>query len=291
VEPHVKSKDHQSTIIVPDADAFEGKDISPGSCDVKNLKVSSEGECAKACAEAGKCKAYVIDHSKSPNVCYLKSCTSPLKDRDGHKSFIPKSIHPAPPPQPQALTQKSVRVYPTRTIIELELPGVMAVTVTTLNTMFPDDLLKMSMPTTTIKVDVRSLDGKKHTVEAYLEALASHTVDDLDEEVVDEEVDAAGDDAVENDNMGSEDINDFNDNEDDGGEHINQVQEREDPQEEEKKEEAPEEEKKEEASEEEEKKEEAPEEEEKKEEAPKEEEPKEEAADDKKEEEPKPDEQ
>jgi len=66
----------------------------------------------------------------------------------------------------------------------MELPGVLAVTLTTLNTMFPDDLLKMSMPTTTITLDVRSLDGKTHNVEAYLEAQASHTVDGLDEEVI-----------------------------------------------------------------------------------------------------------
>jgi len=66
----------------------------------------------------------------------------------------------------------------------MELPGVLEATITTLNTMYPDNLLKLSMPTTTITVEVRSLDGKNHDVEAYLEALASHTVDGLDEEVV-----------------------------------------------------------------------------------------------------------
>jgi len=182
VEPRVKSKDHDSTIIIPDADAYDGQDIAPGRCDISHKTVSSEGECAQLCAEADKCQAYVID--QSDKTCYLKSCTSPVTARANHKGFIPKSFHPVPPPQPKALTQKSVTVYPTRTVLEYELPGVLGLTVTTLNTMFPDDLLKMSMPTTTITLDVRSLDGKSHTVEAYLEALASHTVDDLDEEVV-----------------------------------------------------------------------------------------------------------
>jgi len=184
VEPREKSQNHQSTIIIPDADSFDNQDIAPGKCDISHHDVNSESECAQACAESEKCKAYVIDHSKSPNICYLKSCTTPQTARDGHKSFFPRSIHPTPPAQPEALTQKSVRVYPTRTILEYELPGVLGVTVTTLNTMFPDDLLKMSMPTTTITINVRSLDGKTHSVEAYMEALASHTVDDLDEEVV-----------------------------------------------------------------------------------------------------------
>jgi len=182
VEPRVKSQDHDSYIIIPDADVYEGQDVAPGRCDVSRKTVSSEEECAQFCAETNKCEAYVID--QSDKTCYLKSCTSPLTARANHKSFIPKSFHPVPPPQPQALKQKSVTVYPTRTVLEYELPGVLAVTVTTLNTMFPDDLLKMSMPTTTITLDVRSLDGKTHSVEAYLEALASHTVDDLDEEVV-----------------------------------------------------------------------------------------------------------
>jgi len=42
----------------------------------------------------------------------------------------------------------------------------------------------LSMPTTTLDIGVYSLDGKNHEVEVYLEALASHTVDSLDEEVV-----------------------------------------------------------------------------------------------------------
>jgi len=182
VEPRKKVADHQSTIIVPDATIYESKDISPGSCDISNSVVSSEQQCAELCAQSNDCAAYVIEQSSM--TCYLKSCASPIVDSNSHKSFIPKSFHPPPPPQPTALTQKSVRVFPTRTVIELELPGVVGVTLTTLNTKFPDDLLKMSMPTTSITLDIRSLDGKTHNVEAYLEALASHTVDSLDEEVV-----------------------------------------------------------------------------------------------------------
>jgi len=182
VEPRKSVADHQSTIIVPDANIYQNQDIAPGSCDIDNSVVSTEQECAELCAASQNCAAYVIDEVTKK--CYLKSCTSPVVASAAHKAYIPKSFHPPPAPQPTALTQKSVRVYPTRTVIELELPGVLAVTVTTLNTMFPDDLLKLSMPTTTITLEVKSLDGKTHNVEAYLEASASHTVDGLDEEVV-----------------------------------------------------------------------------------------------------------
>jgi len=182
VEPLVDVRNHQSTIIVPDADAMQDKDVSPGSCDISDSVVTDEVQCSELCAGSQDCKAYVLRQEDMR--CYLKSCDSPIVDSEGHKSFIWKSFHPDPVPQPDALVQKSVRVYPTRTIFELELPGVVAMNVTTLNTKFPDDLVKLSMPTTSITLDVRSIDGKAHKVEAYLEVLASHTVDGLDEEVV-----------------------------------------------------------------------------------------------------------
>jgi len=182
VEPLYDVARHQSTIIVPDADVYEGQDIAPGSCDIRDSVVSNDVECAELCAGSNDCKAYVM--RQEDNRCFLKSCVEPIVNSPDRKSFIWKSFHPGPAPQPPALHQKSVRVYPTRTIFELELPGVMAMNVTTLNTKFPDDLVKLSMPTTSITLDLASLDGKAHKVEAYLEVLASHTVDGLDEEVV-----------------------------------------------------------------------------------------------------------
>jgi len=184
VEPTRNSKDHVSGIIVPDADVLSGTDLAPGQCDIENFQIYSEGECAQACAKKQKCAGYVIDYSRRPLICYVKSCDQPRVTRYDDIAYIPRDFHVPPPTQPESLIQKSVRVYPTRTVLEYELPGVLAVTVTTLNTMFPDDLLALSMPTTTITVEVSSLDGKEHQVEAYLEAQASHTVISTSKDVV-----------------------------------------------------------------------------------------------------------
>jgi len=182
VEPLYDVPNHQSTIIVPEYNTYEEQDISPGSCDISDSIVTSEDMCSKLCAGSNNCKGFVLRQEDMR--CYLKSCDSPIVASPGHKCFTWKSFHPGPAPQPPALYQKSVRVYPTRTIFELELPGVLAMNVTTLNTKFPDDLVKISMPTTSITLDMRSIDGNSHKVEAYLEVLASHTVDGLDQEVV-----------------------------------------------------------------------------------------------------------
>jgi len=182
VEPRYDVKDHVSTIIVPDATLYQDQDIAPGTCDVDNKVVNNDIQCAEFCAASQDCVSYVLNQENM--ICYLKSCTSPMVASANHRSYIPKSFHPVPPPQPAALTQKSLTAYPTRTVIVMELPGVVELTVTTLNTIFPDDILKMSMPTTSLTLEVRSLDGKTHNVETYLEASAAHCVDGLDEEVV-----------------------------------------------------------------------------------------------------------
>jgi len=148
---------------------------------MESQKGISVDTCADVCAERPGCKGFVMTDD---NLCILKDCDSPLETHIGYNSYVHHDFHIPPPPQPPTLTQKSVRIFPTRTILEYELPGVVAVTVTTLNTMFPDDLLALSLPITTISVDVRSLDGKNHQVETYLEAQASHTVISTTKDVV-----------------------------------------------------------------------------------------------------------
>ena len=186
VEPRLKLGKHEGAIIVPDADAHEEQDIAPKKCVLAHKTVASQEACAALCAEKQKCVAYVLAPGAAGAAgptCYLKSCASPLVAAAGHRAFVPRSIHPPPPVQPAALVQKSVRVFPTRTVLVYELPGVVELTVTTLNTMFTDDLLALSNPATTLALDVRALDGRTHAVEAYLGADAAHIVDDLDEEV------------------------------------------------------------------------------------------------------------
>ena len=60
------------------------------------------------------------------------------------------------------LAQRSVKVYPTRTIFELELSGVLGLTLTFLTPMFTDDQLRLSRPVYYIQHTARSLDGAAH---------------------------------------------------------------------------------------------------------------------------------
>ena len=76
------------------------------------------------------------------------------------------------------LAQRSVKVYPTRTIFELELPGVLALTLTFLTPMFTDDQLRLSRPVYYIQHTARSLDGAAHKVQLYFAASAEHTIND-----------------------------------------------------------------------------------------------------------------
>jgi len=81
------------------------------------------------------------------------------------------------------MVQKSLRIYPTRTVIQYEIPNVLAMNVTIFNSMFPDDLIAMSNPLTRFVIDTASLDQYKSDVDLYLEVPASHTVENTTEVV------------------------------------------------------------------------------------------------------------
>jgi len=180
VEPRVDSEQHAVGIVVPDADKYPGKDVAPGSCDISKQVVSSDSECAELCAESADCKAYIM--SDSDMMCYLKSCAEPVVSADDRTAYFPKELHPNPIVQPPAATQVSVVVYPTRTVIEFEA-GNVSFTVTSLSSLFADDFDLMSRPTTTVYFEFSSLDGNDHDVSVYMEAEASHTVSNEDEDV------------------------------------------------------------------------------------------------------------
>jgi len=79
----------------------------------------------------------------------------------------PKDIAPLP--------QKSVDIYPTRTVYVFANPQA-EVKLTFMTPILPDDLDVLSWPVTFVTWDVRSLDGKRHKVEVSFEAAAEIAV-------------------------------------------------------------------------------------------------------------------
>jgi hypothetical protein len=71
--------------------------------------------------------------------------------------------------QGPALEQKTVTVWPTRTVYTFGGAGI-ALTLTFLTPAFPDDLDVLSRPTTYLTWDVASADGQRHDVSVYFDA-------------------------------------------------------------------------------------------------------------------------
>ena len=70
----------------------------------------------------------------------------------------------------------SVSVLPTRTVFTLELPGVVALNLTFLQTLFTDDYTRLSRPVYYALTEFTSIDGAAHEVSVYLDASAQHAV-------------------------------------------------------------------------------------------------------------------
>jgi glutaminase A-like protein/uncharacterized protein DUF5127/uncharacterized protein DUF4964 len=88
-------------------------------------------------------------------------------------------------PQPSAapaMTQRSVAVHPTRTIVDFEDAGV-HLTVTFLTPALPDDLDVLSRPVTTVTFEARSLDATPHDVSVYLDVTGEWVVNTPDQQV------------------------------------------------------------------------------------------------------------
>jgi hypothetical protein len=80
------------------------------------------------------------------------------------------------------LPQTSVRVLPTRTIYQFQLPEV-HVTLTFLTPALPDDLEVLARPVTYLTWDVKSADGKEHAVALYYYNSAEPVVNTPDQQV------------------------------------------------------------------------------------------------------------
>src|SRR5437588_12652466 len=87
------------------------------------------------------------------------------------------------PKETPALPQLSVRVLPTRSIYEFESEQ-LHVTLTFMTPALPDDLDAMALPLSYLTWQVRSVDGKEHTVEIYDSTSSQLAVNDPKEAVV-----------------------------------------------------------------------------------------------------------
>ncbi|MBL9134704.1 MAG: DUF4965 domain-containing protein [Verrucomicrobiales bacterium] len=91
-------------------------------------------------------------------------------------------LGPSPATLP-ALEQKSLEVLPTRTLVRFEGAGV-AVTLTFLTPAIPEDIDLLSRPVTYLTCDAKSVDGKAHEIQWYLDASGELTVNNGNQEVV-----------------------------------------------------------------------------------------------------------
>jgi len=83
----------------------------------------------------------------------------------------------------QVLAQKSLTVLPTRTLYTFEGAGV-ALTLTFMTPVLPEDLMVYSRPVTYVSYEFRSIDGKTHDVVVGLGAFAAIAVNNPQQEVV-----------------------------------------------------------------------------------------------------------
>lgn len=87
------------------------------------------------------------------------------------------------PCAPRCMEQLACAVYPTRTEYVFEAGGV-RLTVTFLSPLLPDDLDVLSRPVGYVAFHVRSVDGKPHRVEVYLDVGAEWATDVFDQPVL-----------------------------------------------------------------------------------------------------------
>jgi len=90
-----------------------------------------------------------------------------------------------------ALEQKSLNVYPTRTVYEFSGAGI-GVTLTFTSPILPDDLMILTRPVTYLTWDIKSIDGKAHDVDLYFDASSNLVVNDNAQKVVWERSDFDG---------------------------------------------------------------------------------------------------
>ena len=75
-----------------------------------------------------------------------------------------------------SLIQKSVTAHASRTVVELELPNVLSLQLTFLQTAFTDDVYRLARPVYYVTFKASSLDNQPHSVQVYFDATAQHVV-------------------------------------------------------------------------------------------------------------------
>ena len=95
---------------------------------------------------------------------------------DGTQSYRWLGTSGVLPEDVPAVTQKSVSVYPTRTVVVSEVPGVLRLTVTTFAPMFAKELELLARPTNYVIIAAEPLDGAAHTVQLYFDATGYNCV-------------------------------------------------------------------------------------------------------------------
>ena len=105
------------------------------------------------------------------------------------------------PDNAPAMEQKSVEVWPTRTVYTFEAAGVELVFTFTTPAL-PDDLEVLARPVTYLGWDVRAIDGKKHDVALYFDAAGDMTVHDDSQASEGARFDLAGHDVLRLGNRG-----------------------------------------------------------------------------------------
>jgi hypothetical protein len=65
------------------------------------------------------------------------------------------------------VTQTAFEYTSTRSIFTMDVNGTVEMTITFLSPVYPDDLMRASLPYTYMEVDVHSVDGKEHDVQLY----------------------------------------------------------------------------------------------------------------------------
>lgn len=148
--------------------------LAPSGCDIDHTDDAGDAECNLRCYSDPDCVAYV--RGGDPPRCYYKSCAYPIEEDTELNSSVLTGMHPPCDIDVSALTQRSVLVLPTRTVVHLELPGVLSLNLTFRQTAFPDDLIRLSRPVYYIEHHTASLDGMPHRVQLYFDASAAHTV-------------------------------------------------------------------------------------------------------------------
>ena len=151
---------------------LQDTNISPGSHDIANSPDKGADDCNVRCFNSPACVGFVL----ATGNCYLKSSveTTPVKGATSY--VIDAAKKPTCERAHAALRQRAVTALPTRTVFELELPGILALNATFLQTLFTDDYARLSRPVYYLTVDVAALDGKQHDVSLYFDASAQHAV-------------------------------------------------------------------------------------------------------------------